>query len=347
VQANCTAPEGESLLEPRIHVLGSAVQQDFLHPGVKAELAGGYDFVTLEGYLEQGPLAQLNLSSALGWSRLQGSVGWKFAYYSFDNFVPALSSETNQPGDPRTVLHAQTAEDPTLAATLNIDHPEQLGAFTQNLELDLRDNPVEPTTGAYAQLKLAEGTVAAGGKLDYFQLTPDVRGYLSLGDTVFAVHARFGAIFGDVPATERYYLGGASSQRGFADRHLSPEAHQIDPNDWLRGPLSNGYDITRTGAVPIGGAGMIETGIEVRRHWEPFGLKAGWVAFLDGGDVTMTPEDLDITHLHWAVGAGLRLFYLPIGPIRFELARRLNRTGYSDPSDGQLWNFILSVGEAF
>src|SRR5688572_32477590 len=37
-------------------------------------------------------------------------------------------------------------------------------------------------------------------------------------------------------------------------------------------------------SVVIGGAGLFETGVEVRRHWEPWGIKAGWVVFVDGGD---------------------------------------------------------------
>jgi translocation and assembly module TamA len=316
-------------LEPRIRVLGSAVQQDFVRAGVKGELDGGYDYVTYEAYLQQGPLAQVGIDSALGTPRLQGHLGWKFANYGFSKLHPALD---NTPPAGATEM----PEQPELAALLGIDHPERLGAFTQTVELDLRDNPVEPTKGAYAQIKLAEGTIAAGGSYDYLQIIPEIRGYYSLAGTVFAAHARVGAILGDVPPTERFYAGGAASQRGFSDRRLSPEARALSTTDG-----------TVTSSVVIGGAGLLETGVEVRRHWEPWGIKAGWVVFVDGGDVTLTPSELDPGHLHWAVGAGLRFFYLPIGPIRLELARRLNRTGDGEPSGDERYNFILSVGEAF
>src|SRR5690349_20530933 len=99
--------------------------------------------------------------------------------------------------------------------------------------------------------------------------------------------------------------------------------------------------------VVVGGAAQFETGFELRRHWEPWGIKAGWVVFLDGGDVTMTPEELVLGNLHWVVGAGLRLFYLPIGPFRLEVAQRLNRYGAGEPSAGERRNYIISVGEAF
>jgi outer membrane translocation and assembly module TamA len=161
-----------------------------------------------------------------------------------------------------------------------------------------------------------------------------LRAYLPLGESVLAARARLGLILGGVPPTERYYAGGASSQRGFADRRLSPEAHNLD---MMGNPIS----------VVVGGAGIIETGVELRRHFEPWGIKAGWVVFLDGGDVTMTPGELDPGNLHWALGAGLRFFYLPIGPIRLEVAQRLNRTGAGEPSAGDKRNYILSVGEAF
>jgi outer membrane protein assembly factor BamA len=333
LQLDCTAPPEQPLVEPRIHVLGSAVQQDFIRTGVKAEVDGGYDYITLEGYLEQGPLAQVGLDSALGWSRLHGHIGWKFANYTFSNLSVALAP------DPEAVAGDPMPLNPMKAVELGLDHPERLGAFTQSVELDLRDNPVEPTSGAYALVKLAEGTIAAGGAYDYFQVTPEVRGYAHLGGTVFAARARYGTIFGDVPPTERYYAGGASSQRGFSDRHLSPEAEAVTVD-----AMGN---LTTTDKVVIGGASLFETGIEVRRHFEPFGIKAGGVVFLDGGDVAESPEFLHLDNLHWAVGAGVRRYYLPIGPIRFELARRLNRTKPTDPSYGENWNFILSVGEAF
>ena len=42
------------------------------------------------------------------------------------------------------------------------------------------------------------------------------------GRSVLAARARVGAFFGDVPVTERFFSGGASSQRGFGERRLSP-----------------------------------------------------------------------------------------------------------------------------
>ena len=41
----------------------------------------------------------------------------------------------------------------------------------------------------------------------------------------------------------------------------------------------------------------------------------GFVVFADGADVTDSPADLQLGNLHWAIGAGIRPIYLPIGPI--------------------------------
>ena len=104
---------------------------------------------------------------------------------------------------------------------------------------------------------------------------------------------------------------------------------------------------TETVTVAIGGAAMIETGVELRVPFELFDIPMGAAAFLDGGDVTMSPGDLDATHLHWAAGLSFRPYYLPIGPIRLDLAYRLNRTGAGEPVPESRWSFLFSLGEAF
>jgi translocation and assembly module TamA len=300
--------------EPRLRLVGTATQQDLLRKDVKGEVEGGYDYVTLEGYLQQGSRVLLGISTPLGTPRLTAHVGIQYANYNFSDINDAIDAAT--------------------AAALELDHHERVGSVTETLALDLRDDPISPTRGAFVEVKLAQGHQFGGHAYDYAQLSPELRAYLPLGETVLAARARLGLILGGVPPTERYYAGGASSQRGFADRRLSPEAHNVDT---LGNPIS----------VVVGGAGIIETGVELRRHFEPWGIKAGGVVFLDGGDVTLTPGELDPGHLHWAIGAGIRFFYLPIGPIRLEVAQRLDRTGSGEPSAGDKRNYIISVGEAF
>jgi translocation and assembly module TamA len=150
---------------------------------------------------------------------------------------------------------------------------------------------------------------------------------------VVAARVRLGVFRGDVPPPERYYSGGASRQRGFAERRLSPLARGLDANG---DPIS----------VVIGGAASMDTSLELRTTFKLWDEKFGVVTFVDGGDVTETPAALDPGHLHWAAGLGFR-WYTPVGPIRIEVAYRLNRTGSDEPSPGERFNYVLSVGEAF
>jgi outer membrane protein assembly factor BamA len=216
---------------------------------------------------------------------------------------------------------------------LGIDHPEFVGAYQASIIADYRDQPVEPHLGAYAALAVTEGTPAAGGDYTYSEIQPEVRGYVPVGPLVFAARARYGAIWGDIPPSERFYAGGATSNRGFSERELSPS---------VSGTVMGSF-VT----VPYGGAGMIDTSGEVRfpiTTIKKMGL--GGVVFVDAGDVEATTSDLALDRLAVAVGAGLRL-HTVVGPVRADLGYRLNRMGADDPEPGTTFAFHLSLGEAF
>ena len=101
------------------------------------------------------------------------------------------------------------------------------GGAAGTLAVDLRDNPIAPRKGFYFAVNANEGTKYLGGNYQYLQLTPEVRAYVGTAETVLAARLRVGMILGDVPPTERYYSGGASSQRGFSERALSPFASAV------------------------------------------------------------------------------------------------------------------------
>jgi outer membrane protein assembly factor BamA len=223
---------------------------------------------------------------------------------------------------------------PALQRELGLDGPERLGMYTQTLLADLRDNPLEPRYGLFAELRVDEGGVYAGGDTAFWRVTPEVRGYLPIprAPIVIAARARAGRFFGDIPVTERYFSGGASRHRGFAERRLAPT-------------LVGEADGSMT-EVPIGGAELVETSLELRTRIAKIrGMGVGGVAFLDGGDCT-AQNQLDLGNLHWAAGAGARL-YTVIGAIRFAVGYRLNRTGPGNPDAGSHWAFHLSLGEAY
>ncbi len=310
--------------EPRIRLLGTASQQDFLHPDVKADLEGGLDYLKLEAYTTTGARVRLGASMPFWSQRVQLRIGWQFGYYTFDDYALVMT-------DPTTL---QTVPNAELVARTGTASTERLGAVSETVSVDLRDNPITPHTGAYGEIRVTHGGAYAGGAYDYVQLMPELRGYVPIGRAVLAGRARVGVIVGDVAPTERFFAGGANSHRGFPERHLSPSVTGLDSDKHRE-------------TVPIGGAALAETGVELRVPFVLFGIDMGAAAFLDGGDVTEQPGDLDLGHLHWAAGLSFRPYYLPIGPIRLDLAYRLNRTGDGEPLAGQRWSFLFSLGEAF
>ncbi|MDB4961371.1 MAG: surface antigen [Myxococcales bacterium] len=313
-----THVHGESFrdLQPKIRALATATRIDLFRPRVQGQLELSADYLTLEAYKTIGPRFRAGLSSPLGLPWLTGRVGWLLEYLVFDDVLVV----------------------PTEAAALNLDEAQRRGAFELSLDAELRDNAQSPHKGAFASLRLTQGGPYAAGAMTYTQLTSEVRGYVPLSAAVvLAGRLRVGLLFGDIPVTERYYSGGASNHRGFADRRLSPTVAAI-------------FDDKPTQRV-VGGTGLIETGIELRIPLgEVYDAPYGTTVFLDGGDVVRRRQDLDPAHLHWATGAGL---FLQLGglKVRFDIGYRLNRTGAGEPSPGmgfrEKLEWFISVGETY
>jgi len=313
--------------EPRIRALGKVERKDLLWTYTKTSVEAGYNYLTVEAYTSSGPLARLGFETPLWTRRVQLRVGWGIERIDFPHISPLIM--------------------PALQAQIGIDHREQVGAYQQALVVDLRDHPIEPRLGGYGELRITEGTKYAGSTNDYVSLMSDLRAYVPLpGRAVLAAHARLGESRGDVPATERFFAGGASSQRGFAERRLSPSrAGWVNDQNQLCAqgdPMGCAYHI-----VPFGGVEMVDTSVELRVPITTFKrMPLGAAVFLDGGDVPEPPTELDLMNLHWAIGGGLRLMTV-VGPVRLDVAYRLNRTGPLDPDPGARYAYHLTIGEAF
>ena len=101
-----------------------------------------------------------------------------------------------------------------------------------------------------------------------------------------------------LPAGERFYLGGASTNRGFEHQKCGPQSSDDHP---------------------LGGESYILGNIEARFHLA--GNMKGAV-FLDAGNVfSSTPE---APYLRPSAGIGLR-YSTPIGPIRCDIGWNLDR----------------------
>ncbi len=170
-----------------------------------------------------------------------------------------------------------------------------------------------------------------GGSFDYYEVTTEARAYRSLGrGLVLAGQVRLGSIdaWGDqetvVPFFKKYFLGGATTLRGWGRYEVSP--------------LEDGYT--------VGGGSFINMSTELRATvWGNLGV----VLFVDAGNVWTNPWDFNLNDLRYDIGPGLR-YKTPIGPFRFDVGYQLN------PIPGLLVNgeeqprplrFHFSIGQAF
>jgi translocation and assembly module TamA len=324
--------------EPRLRALARLERADLFWTYTKTQVDVGYNYLTYEADTSYGPLARVGFETPVGTPRLKLRVGWRLEQDSFRNITTIMDPPARAVMDYPQLIQPEAI---ALKHALGLDRSERLGNYEQALVVDLRDKPLEPRLGAYGELHLAEGTRFAGGAFEYVEAIGDVRGFVPLpAGAVLAGRARYGGIWGDVPVTERLFSGGAFSQRGFNERRLAPFVHgtTFNPDGTPSG----------TAYIPYGGAGLVETSLEARVPITTIRkFPIGIVTFLDGGDVTETPSELDLWNLNWAVGAGLRLFTV-IGSVRLDVGYRLNRTsGVNDPDPGQRFAYHLTIGEAF
>ena len=301
-----------------MRVLGTGRRIDFLFPRITADIGAGWDYLSFEAYTMTGPIAQLGVTFPLRRTWLQLRVGWSMAYQFFTSTSAVL-------------------DDDAIRDEYNL-RDRRLASYQQSLIADLRDNPTNTTKGAYLSLRVAEGTPYAGGEYNFLQLSPDVRLYYPLGPFVFALHGRGGAIIGDVPVTERYFAGGATSQRGFPFRQLAPSVSR-DVDGELR-------------SVLIGGTAAFESSAEIRAVVGTIKeLPIVASIFLDGADVVPDNDDLFKRQLHLAAGAGAGIV---VGgfKIRLDVGHRLNRKGPNEPNyEPDDWvpntEFHFGIGDAF
>jgi translocation and assembly module TamA len=286
-------------------------RQDLFAPRLTGKVVVGYEVDEFEAYAQRGGLARLGLSRPWIGDRLLSGISWRMRQLTFYEQNAALDMETQ--------------------AEIGMIEPYRVGALDQNLAFDLRDHPLDPSRGFFAQITASEGSEAFGGTNQFVRGTGDVRGYLPIGERlVLAARAMYGRSMTDsLPITERFFEGGANGHRGFTFRKLSP--FRVGPEGEV---------------APIGGDEVVLTSGEVRFDLMKIkGYPFGVVGFADGGDVVEEVGDLQLSNLHWAGGIGFR--YDPIVSLRLDFGYRLNRYGDGEPAAGDRFAFHFSLGQAF
>jgi outer membrane protein insertion porin family len=159
------------------------------------------------------------------------------------------------------------------------------------------------------------GLATAGGDVDAYGGSIEAAQYFTLPyDFILSFEGAARTVSGDAPIFERLFLGGANNLRGFEYREVGPKDENGEP---LGGDTS--FYLTAEVSFPI---------VE----------KVRGAVFYDVGEVSGGPGDFG-GGLNSDVGIGLRLFFLPTGPIRLDFGIPINSDEFND-SSGQ-FNFNL------
>jgi translocation and assembly module TamA len=328
---------------PLISMKAEFTQPDLLGRNSQFSLGVVYDLGLEYAYQYHGPALRTGVQKNYFRDRLKLAASYNFQFLDFFETDPAI---LNDPG----------------AATSFYGYvdPYRLAYLQEQIVLDLRNRPIDATRGFLAGVMAEQGCIYTGSAFNYQK------------------RVQFGQIFtqGELgsPITQRLYLGGPNSHRGFSYNRLSHQVcsaraeESILPTKVSCLDLYNNPDLLDGRSLPIGGDQMLLAQLETRVNlFKLFGQWFSMAAFADAGDVaapTFTNCDktncpvvpylsaIDLRRLHVAVGGGLR-YRTVVGAIRFDLGVRLNRLdfyendGLENPDPGQRIAYHISIGEAF
>jgi outer membrane protein assembly factor BamA len=207
--------------------------------------------------------------------------------------------------------------------------PVRLGIAAINLVQDRRDDPSDPHKGIYNTLDAGVAGHFLGSQRNFARFLARNATYHRIGkNVVLARNTEFGdihafrvsvdpqlpasqQILDAIPLPERFFAGGATSNRGFPDYQAGPR----DP----------------TTGFPLGGTALFFNQTELR--FPLIGDNIGGVLFHDAGNAYSSlsnmsfrvtqHNDQDFDYMVHAAGFGLR-YRTPIGPVRLDLAYSIN-----------------------
>ncbi len=201
---------------------------------------------------------------------------------------------------------------------------------------DRRDDVIEPRDGYYVSFSVQKGGGPFFGDFNYVRLLPDLRFYRSFGQHkrfILAGKLRMGTLnpAGNSQSSivTRFFSGGGTFMRGFNGQRLSPLAALQRTADVNGDGIPEVVQNQEWDTVPVGGNSLFESSVEMRYQFTESLMMA---AFYDSGLVGIQdfahanrPKLFGPEHYH-AVGLGLR-YLTVVGPIRLDIARRLNIGG--------------------
>ncbi len=202
------------------------------------------------------------------------------------------------------------------------------------LMIEWLDDLLNPTSGGSTLFSL-KGMVPLKKKYKdtaFFKLLCEQSFFMPLKTVVAALRFRCGHIFyrefSAIMPSERFYLGGSHSLRGYDIDLAPPLGIYID-------------DDNEEHVVPRGGRSMVNANIELRIP--VYKKKIGAVLFQDLGALSGTMfADFKPQDVLASTGFGVRIF-TPIGPLRFDIGWKWRKSLPLDRS----FAWFLTFGQAF
>jgi outer membrane protein insertion porin family len=224
--------------------------------------------------------------------------------------------------------------------------PHWLSPLTLSFALDRSNSLFAPTAGHIVRADAEYASAVTGSDLAYARLLGEVTGYReAVGGVVLAMRLRSGwaRSLGEPGAglglhpQKRFFAGGPSSVRGFAQYRLGPKLLTVDGAGTLAQPIEEGGagctaqeinagtcdagDLARRrpGALnvqPVGGAVSLEGNLELR--YPIWSDRLRGATFIDFGQVWRAHGDVRLGALQVTPGVGIR-YFSPVGPIRIDV----------------------------
>ena len=194
-----------------------------------------------------------------------------------------------------------------------LSQPVRVGSLSMSLIQDKRDDPIDSHHGTYTSIDLALASSILGSQTgfgrvvarnsSYYQLTKDL---VLARTTDFGIIERYAGL-SIIPLAERFFGGGAFSNRAFPDFQAGPR----DP----------------TTGFPVGGNALFVNTVELR--FPLIGDNLGGVLFNDMGNVYSAVNKIsvrfrqqnlqDFDYAVQGFGFGLR-YRTPLGPVRVDFS---------------------------
>ena len=261
----------------------------------------------------------------------------------------------------REVLEAGAAltADELGALSIDPDNPEveyHIHKLLLSMAWDTRRPLLQPARGHYAEVTLAQAGAWMPGRT-FAEARVDLRKYqtLSLGEAfrpILAGRVAGGLIepFGAdaerrvIPFSERYYLGGGTTLRGYSEDLVGPRGCTFTQPD---GSVDTVDCVTTSrqradvDIYPLGGNVVAYYSVEARI---PVLADYDLVLFHDNGALWAERADVGWGGFHPTVGIGGRVA-TPAGPLRLDVAYRLTDDEYYQLD--RRWGFYIALQEAF